>query len=203
MEAKRQLVHLSGLLFVFLAQFTDGAVAAFYFFMIAATFLLYSEHVRREKKRIVGLLDMVEKRFHDFVVRFEREGASRPFLGAFWFYVGCGIAFLLFPLAIASAACAMLAVGDSLSTFFGKKCGRHRLIGSKTLEGSAAFFTGAFLASLLFVGPWLALAGSVGAVLAELAPEAGPLLAARKRGFADDNLLIPVMAGFVMMLFLA
>ena len=200
MEAKRQLVHLSGLLFVALAQFTGGGMAALYFFMIAATFLLYSEHVRRERKRLAGFLETMEKRIRGFITGFERAGAARPFLGAFWFYAGCGIAFLLFPMPAASAACAMLAVGDAASTLLGTRFGRHRAAGSKTIEGSAAFFVCALLVALVFVDVRLALAGSIAATFTELVPEARPLLAVKKKGMLDDNLLIPVISGLVMAL---
>jgi len=200
MESRRQLLHLSGLLFVALAQFTGGLAAAIYFFMIAATFLVYSEYVRREKKRLAGFMDVMEKRIRGFASKFERDMIPRPFLGAFWFYVGCGTAFLIFPLPAASAACAILAVGDALSTLFGSKFGRHVLVGKKTVEGSVAFFAGAVLVSLMFVGAWAALAGSVAATAAELLPDTALLSRAKKMGLLDDNLLIPVVAGLVMVL---
>ena len=200
MEARRQMIHISGLLFILLAQFTGRLAAAALFFMIAATFLIYSEYVRREEKRLAGFLHTVEKNIRSLAIRFERKGLSRPFLGAFWFYAGCGIAFLFYPIPIASAACAMLAVGDSLSTLAGTRFGRHRLIGSKTAEGSIALITGSLLISLLFVGPLTALIGSVAAALAELATEVGPIKSVRDRGFIDDNLVIPIIAGLAMLL---
>ena len=40
MEARRQLIHLSGVLFVLLAQFTGREFAIAYFFIIAGTFLV-------------------------------------------------------------------------------------------------------------------------------------------------------------------
>ncbi|RLI96064.1 MAG: hypothetical protein DRO99_05060, partial [Candidatus Aenigmatarchaeota archaeon] len=121
METRRQLVHFSGLLFVLLAQVVGGVSAGIYFFLIAATFLAYSEYVVRETKRTMGMLESLEKRMRDFVIRFERKDVKRPFSGAIWFYAGCGFTFLLFSLPEASAACAMLAVGDSVSTLVGKR----------------------------------------------------------------------------------
>jgi len=203
MEAKRQLIHLSGLLFVLLAQFTDRLTAAFYFFLIAITFLLYSEHVRKDKRKLVGMLESMEKRIRGFVTSFERQEAPRPFLGAFWFYFGCGAAFLLYSHTIASAACSMLVVGDALSTLIGSRFGRHKLVGMKSYEGSVAFFIGSVLISIAFVNAWLALLGSLAAMISELLPETGFLSNARKKGIIDDNLLIPVIAGFVMVLGMA
>jgi len=194
METRRQLIHISGLLFVLLAQTAGRTATVFYFFTIAATFLLYSEYARREKRRFSGLLGSMEKQFREFITRFERPDSARPFLGAFWFYVGCGLAFLFFPIAIASAGCSMLAVGDAISTLVGKHLGRHMIIGEKTLEGSLSFLVSAFLISLLFVDVRLALVGSLAATAAELIPEVRRLKKIRKMGYLDDNLIIPLLA---------
>lgn len=198
MEIRRQLIHLSGLLFVLLAQFTSGRVASFCFFLIALSFLAYSERLRRERSRLARLVGALEGKVMDFAMGFERRDTARPFLGAFWFYAGCGFAFLLFPMHIASASCAMLAVGDSVSTMVGLKLGRRRIAGKKTLEGSLAFFFSSFLVSLLFVTPYLSLIGAAAATAAELVPETGALSRMRRKGFIDDNLLIPVIAGLFM-----
>lgn len=200
MEAKRQLIHLSGLLFVVLAQITGGLAAAVYFLMIAATFLLYSEHVIRERKRLTGLLDSMERRIRNFAIGFERSESPRPFLGAFWFYVGCGLSFLIFPIPVASAACAMLAVGDSFSTLIGSRCGRNKLLGNKSLEGSSAFLISSALIALIFVDIRLAIMGAIAATVSELIPETIWLRKYKSRGLIDDNLLIPIIAGLVMSL---
>ena len=103
-ELNRKLVHISGLLFVVLAQLTGRWMAAFYFLTIATTLLIYSEHVRREKRRFSRLVERIERDFRKAVLRMERPDAARPFAGAFWLFFGCGIAFALFPLPVASAA---------------------------------------------------------------------------------------------------
>jgi len=103
MELPRQIIHLSGLLFVLLAQFTGRLPAASLFLIIAAAFLAYSEYVRRENSG--GLLDKLEGRIRGLAMRFERPDVSRSFIGAFWFYFGCSSAFFLFPLPVASASC--------------------------------------------------------------------------------------------------
>jgi len=138
-ELPRQLVHLSGLLLVILAQFTGRRAAILYFALIALFFLLYSYYIKRREKKDNGLFNKFESRFRDFAFSFERKDEKYPLIGAFWFYTGCSLALALYPLNIASSSCAMLAVGDSLSTLIGKKFGRHK-IGNKTLEGSIACF---------------------------------------------------------------
>lgn len=189
-ELPRQLVHLSGLLFIVLAQFIEREITITYFFILAMFFLLYSEYVKREEKKLTNILNRIEQRFRDFILKFERkEHLKNPFRGAFWFYLSCALALLLFPFNIASAACCMLAVGDSFSTLFGLKFGRHKIIKKKSFEGSLACFLGSLAVGGFFVPPVLTLVGAVGATLAELSSK------------LNDNLTIPLFSGFLMFLF--
>lgn len=197
-EVSRQLVHVSGLLFILLAQFVGGLLTALYFFMIALSFFIYSEYMRREERRLGNFIRMFESGLRDFVAKLERKNIARPFTGAIWFYLSCGLAFLIFPLPVASAAGAMLAVGDSLSTIIGTRFGKHRILGNKTLEGSLVLVIASFLISLVFVSPYPALFGSITAGIAELIPDVKRLRNLKESGWLDDNLLIPLLAGLVM-----
>ena len=194
-EAMRQLVHMSGLLFILLAQFMDKAMAGLLFTLIALFFLVYSEHVSRCEKNHRTLLSKIECRIRDMAFWLERKDSRKPFTGAFWFYMGIGLAFLLFPLKAASAAGAMLAVSDSLSTIIGVRFGRHNLIGKKTYEGTGAFFISAILVCLLFFSPAISLLAAMVATLAELLPEARLFSHSKLKMAASDNLLIPLMTG--------
>jgi dolichol kinase len=188
-ELTRQLVHLSGLVFVIVAQFTRKELAILYFLMITLFFLAYSLYVRSQEKKLVNFIGRFESKFRDFALRFERKDARNPFMGAMLFYLGCTLTFAFFPLPIASAACAMLAVGDAFSTIIGVKFGKTR-IGKKTLEGAAACFLGSLAAGMFFVNPYLAVAGAFIASAAELNP------------WLDDNVAIPLASGLVMFLML-
>jgi dolichol kinase len=198
-ETNRKLVHISGLLFVVLAQFSGKWIAAFYFMIIAATLLIYSEHIRREHIRFRGFLKRFEEKFRDAVLELERKDVPRPFVGAFWFFFGCGITFVIFPLNIASAACAMLAVGDGLATVVGMNLGRHKVVGKKSWEGSLVMFVFSLIAGMFFISPAVALAGTVAATIFELLPEAKFFHRHRKLGFVDDNWLVPLLAGAAML----
>ena len=190
-------MHLSGIAFVFLARFTGSILTSLYFIMIAVSFLVYSWFVKREEKMLKNFIHRFETRLRNIALGMERNGISRPFIGAFWFYFSCGLTFLIFPLTIASAACAVLTVGDALSTLVGKKYGKHKIIGKKTMEGSLAFFTGSFFISLVFISPCLALIGAGAGALIELIPEISPLKKFSRKGTLDDNLLIPLLTGLV------
>lgn len=184
-EIPRQMVHLSGLVFVILAQFIEREMTIIFFSLIALFFLLYSLYVRTQESKMERFLEKAESKFRGFVFRFERKDVQNPFTGAMFFYIGCTLTFIFFPFAIASAACAMLAVGDSLSTLIGKKFGKHR-IGRKTFEGSAACFFGSLLAGIFFVSPFLSFAGALASSATELFPK------------INDNLTIPIVSGLVM-----
>ena len=177
-ELPRQIVHLSGLVFIIFAQFIGREMTIIYFSFIALFFFLYSLYVRSQESKLFKSLERFETKFRDFVFKFERKDVQNPFTGAMFFYIGCTLTFVLFPFTIASAACAMLAVGDSLST----------LIGRKTLEGSVACFLGSLLAGIFFINPFLSLIGAIASSLTELFPK------------VNDNLTIPVISGLVMFL---
>lgn len=192
-ELRRQLVHFSGLLFIVLAQFVAKPVIIFYFFMASVFFIAYSEYIVREQKRLAGLLERMEARFRDFVRTFERKEVERPFMGAFWFYFAGGVSFLVFSHGIASAAMAAMAVGDALSTLAGKRFGRHRTVGSKTLEGSIACFIGSFIGAFFFLqSVYLVLLAAAVATAVEL------VVGFSRNRYIDDNLLIPVAVGLVL-----
>lgn len=199
-EVLRQLVHLSGLVFISLAWFMDKVLVGILFMLAALFFLLYSEYVSKCGKDHKTMLSRIECKMRDFAFMLERKEARRPFAGAFWFYFGAGLAFLIFPLNTASAAGATLAVSDSLSTIIGRKFGRHRVLGKKTLEGTAAFFLSALFVCLLFFNPATAIAGAAAATIAELLPEWKRISSSKLSGLLDDNLLIPLIAGLAISL---
>lgn len=196
-EINRQLVHISGLVFVFLAQYI-GQLIAVWFFLIAATLFLYSLYIRHEQKHL-RLLERLESKIRDLAVSLERQEVPMPFIGAIWFFFACGLTFLLFPIPIASAATLALVVGDGLATLVGVRLGRHRIVGRKSLEGSAACFLGA-LASVIFVSPLPAVLAAAATVIIELIPELGGLARLKKRGLVDDNWMIPLLVGFLLYL---
>ena len=189
-EILRQIVHLSGLLFVFLAQIFDKWISSAIFFGIFFIFIFYGEYIKIKKQPLLGLRNLA--------FFFERKN-TRPFTGAIFFYLGCGLAFLIFPHNIASVSSAILAVGDSLSTIIGMNFGRHKTIGKKSVEGSLAFFAGSFLISLIFVKWQIGFIGSLIAALVELCIP--PKIGGKTLWLLDDNLLIPIICGIVMFLF--
>lgn len=199
-EFHRQLVHISGILFVALAQFV-GPMISIWFFMIAITLFLYSHLIHKEYKR-ARLIAQLENRIKETVMHFERENVRRPFTGAVWFFFSMGLVFLFFPIHIASAAAICLSIGDGLSTLAGKRLGGRAIAGEKTLSGSIACFIGS-LCSFVFIGPVFATLAAFTATIAELLPATSPLLRIKERGLIDDNFLVPVLTALILLLTLA
>jgi len=193
-EMQRQLVHVAGFLFVVLALFI-GRFVVVYFFLAAAILGMYSIYIKREIQRL-NLLERMERKVRDFILKFEREDVPRPFTGAVWFFFTGGLVFLIFPLTIASAAVLMLAIGDGFSTLIGTHFGRHRITEHKTVEGSLTCFIGS-LSSIFFLPISLALLGSLVATIVEIIPDLKPLRGLKNKGWLDDNFLIPILAGVV------
>lgn len=191
-EYRRQLVHLSGILFVLLVQAVPQPVAVATFAIIALLFFVYAELIAREESRILRLFRFFEPELRKFALTFERRN-SRPFLGATLFYLAAAICFALFPLPVASAAIAILAIGDGVATLVGVRFGIHKIFGRKSVEGSLAFILTAAAAASFFVPPMLALAGALAGALAELALGHPTLQPFQNRGL-DDNLFIPLAA---------
>ncbi len=192
-EHRRQFIHLSGLVFVLAAQILGGLIISLYSFMIAFFFLFYSFYLRYEKKklnRILRKLDELETKLRNFTFHVARtdEVETKFLSGPFWLFLGFGTTFLIFPLHIASAACAILAIGDVFSNLIGSRFGKTRITGNRTAEGSVAFLVTSFVTSLFFVSPIAGLIGAFSGTVAEI------------YGKPNDNLLIPLFSAFFMLL---
>jgi len=113
------------------------------------------------------------------------------FTGASYILTTALMAIIFFPKPIAIAAMMFIIIGDTAAALVGRKYGRHRLKGKKTVEGSAACFITLFLVSFFIPGlPTLvAFTGAVTATVAEAIS-----------GKIDDNLTVPVSSGLVMLL---
>ena len=115
-------------------------------------------------------------------------------LGPVTLGLGALLSMLVFPPKVAAAAIYALAFGDSAACLVGRFLGRFRpaFLAGKSLEGSLACFTAAFIAGFLVFREWkIAAALGFGSMVADALPI---------RDF--DNLLIPLAAGVCAMVFL-
>ena len=133
---------------------------------------------------------------HKLLHFFEREKYLRRFpgRGIFFYLLGSFLVLVLFPFEIAIASIAILAFGDAVTNIIGRNFGNVRILfkPKKSIEGTLAGILAGFFGAMIFTTfhPIALLVASSFAMLAEI-PHLKfwdfPL---------DDNLIIPVVAGF-------
>ena len=188
-ELHRKLFHLiMGVVTVALIYYE--ILSAFAIFLIIIVGILLSFLTKRVRLPIISL----------FVDHFERDTqkSSFPGRGAIFFFVGALLALKLFDKNIALASIMVLTLGDSISHMVGAQYGKMRNIfngdSNKLLEGTLAGTIVGFLGALIFVPVPEAFLGCLAAMIAEV----------MKIDFndktIDDNMIIPLVAGTVMLL---
>lgn len=124
---------------------------------------------------------------------FKSREAARP-VGTTYYLVASFLAFVFFASDVAIAALFFAAVGDAMAALVGERYGRMKL-GTKSLEGTLAFFASALVVGyiLLWAGlhlGWPAVTlGAAAAALVELLPI--PI---------DDNVTVPIVGAIVIAL---
>jgi phytol kinase len=123
------------------------------------------------------------------------------------------LAFLFFDLRlIASIAIVSMAYGDGMGGLIGKRYGKHKIHGPKTLEGTTAVFVATFLATLVVIlfYQWLDTQGLLETNIANFGSDVILISALMVAAFvatvelltpgAYDNLIIPLGTGLLLFL---
>lgn len=128
---------------------------------------------------------------------FERPQHRRSFpgRGSFFMVLGALLAMVLFPKTIALAAIAIMTLGDAVTNIFGRYFGEVKLPYNpkKTVDGALMGVAAAALGAFYFVPLHVAILASFVAMFVET-------LDLKILFQIDDNLIVPVVAGGVMML---
>jgi dolichol kinase len=111
---------------------------------------------------------------------------ARGLASSTWYTLGALVAFSLYSPSIAAGAILLLALADPAAAVVGRLAGR-RPLGKGTLEGTATFWVVGSGVLVPFVGVPHAVFAALVAGVAEILP-----------GLVDDNLVIPVVAGAVL-----
>ncbi len=114
-----------------------------------------------------------------------RKHERRGIGGYVFFALGLFIAISLYEKNVVIAISLITVLADGAAAIVGKRFGRRRLMGKKTLEGTLTLICVAFVVSVWFVGWTVALVGAVTAGSVELMP-------------VNDNLSIPIFSGLAM-----
>ena len=152
-----------------------------------------------------GLASLLSKRvrlpgFSWFLERFEREEMRKTFpgRGLIFFFIGVLLCMQLFSKDIALAAIMILALGDSFSHIIGETLGSMNNFfnwkSRKLFEGTLAGFIFGFLGALIFVPYPEAFLASFAAMVAEVVE------IDLNGKHLDDNLIVPLVAGTVILL---
>ncbi|MCX7656836.1 MAG: phosphatidate cytidylyltransferase [Treponemataceae bacterium] len=188
-EIKTELIRKSIHVTIALAPSLAAIDRSFTMFLLSGGVLLYTylENLRREGVTI--------PLFSAITVQASRKRDEGRFvMGPITLGLGALLALLLYPSPASSVAIYSLAFGDGFASLVGKVAGRYRPIWlmGKSLEGSFACFVAVLMVSYR-VTQRLTLSLTVAVVSTFI--EALPL--------ADfDNILIPVAAGFTVMILL-
>jgi len=131
--------------------------------------------------------------FRHFFGELLRNHEEVSLLGSTYLLIAMLLTLHLFEKPVAFLALGFLILGDTVAAIVGKWIGKVRLLGGKTLEGSAACLLVCFGLTFFMPDiPWyVRLVGALTATVFELLPI--PL---------DDNFRIPLSAGFAMELLL-
>ena len=174
-EILRKSVHLTSVLIVLIYAYTDKQ-AVLTFLITYLIIILVIEHFRLEHGMKVPL-------FHFLF----REKEKSQLAGHVFFTIGAIISISVFSETIAYAAILMTTFGDMSAALIGKAFGKMRIYNGKSIEGCAAEFVVDFFIGYAFLGNWF-----VAFIMALVATVVETVV-----GEIDDNLAIPVFAGFV------
>ncbi len=184
-ELARKAIHYTASLipilyyFVFNRTITLSVLGACSFIFIVAELL---------RMRYPRLYRLYLKIFGFMIRHHERR---TKFTGATFVFLGSFLTVFLFPKEVAVISLLFLTIGDPTACLIGLACGKHKLIREKTLEGSLAFVIAGLLATLWIptVPFTIKIVGVILAGLIELIPWR-----------IDDNLMIPLLSGTIMMI---
>jgi HAD superfamily phosphoserine phosphatase-like hydrolase len=180
----REIIHISSFFTSFVCIYLTGNILASSLILVVALFYVLSEvsRVSGTSLPILSSITMYAANKTEFY-----ELATAPI----YFALGIAISLLIFPEPISYVAITTLTLGDGFAHVFGMKFGRTRIPFNKgkNLEGTLFGFFFAFLGSLIFVDPILALISATFAMILEALPL--PI---------NDNITIPLGVGLLLVL---
>jgi HAD superfamily phosphoserine phosphatase-like hydrolase len=184
-EAIREAIHGSGLFITLAAMRFGNYQVAFLLFLMALVYMA-SELARLERKSI-PVISSITLKAATSSERYEFTTAPISFA------LGIMLSLLLFPTPVNYASIAIISLGDSAASVFGKLFGKTSIPFNKgkNLEGSFAGFAFAFLGASFFLSPLQAFIGAFVGMLVESLPLP-----------VNDNLSTPLVTGALLTLIL-
>ncbi len=191
-ELARKFVHIFSILILLVyflaADYFNSRIALFILVLILIVFIEF-EYVRIEVGRKIPILSNIWK--------YVRRGKEKDKLGGdVFFLVGAILVLAIFDVRIAMAAILMTTFGDLAAALVGLKFGRHWFMKERAWEGTLAELVVNVLigVGVLFWGGWNFYVWQIWVVVLVMALTATVVETLIYK--MDDNLLIPVFAGF-------
>lgn len=181
-ELLRKTTHLAGLIFPILYVFVDKSFMQ----IIVGSLALFAVCVEIAKWLFPRFREMFFLYLQTLLRSHEKKGAIT---GATYYLIGLFLCIVIFQKSVAIACILFIILGDTAAALVGKRWGRIKLIGNKSLEGSAACFAVCILITLFLINPIVGITGAFFATLTELLPLR-----------IDDNLTVPLVSGAIMQL---
>ncbi len=153
----------------------------------------------------LDILRLKNKTFNDYILKFfgmfMRESERTSASGTTFLLLGAFVTIYVFDPEIAKLSLFFLATADPLASFFGVKYGKDKILGEKSLQGSAAaFLVCMFISALYFYSKNIMVERiMIVSILAGLIGAASELISVGK---LDDNLTLPILSSaFLFVLF--
>jgi dolichol kinase len=142
-EAARKTIHLTGLAVPAIYLYTPRPVAI----VILAALTATSIAIDSARHRHDGTASIFNGLFDRILRVHERDRVAANWNAVSWFFIAATVSAAVFPKYITIASITMSLPADAASALIGIVFGKHR-VGTKSLEGSAAFFVVALLAGV-------------------------------------------------------
>ena len=194
-ELLRKGIHLISLSIPILYIFLDRNTALWVLIPLTFIFILFDVW-----SRFNPYLKMLVHKLFGKLLRPHEVGEKFVLNGASWVLISAVICVALFPKILTVVSFSILIISDLFAALVGKKFGKHKLVKNKSWEGTSAFILTAIIViniyGFIYAAPMIFFFGGIAAAVISAFFEAfSPLL------YVDDNLSIPISAGFVLWAF--
>lgn len=187
-EILRKLIHLTSLLIPIIYWFIPKNIALA--ILVPMTIITVFFDVARFY--IPAIRKLVNYLFGFMLREHEKNLTKRNLNGASYVLLSAVLCIIIFPKIIFVTAFSILIISDTSAALFGRKFGKTKFM-MKSLEGSLAFFVSSIFVVLLAPKVQYSIKeyiiGIIAGFLAMIAENIS-------YGWADDNFLIPLTAGF-------
>ncbi|MDV0445845.1 hypothetical protein MmiAt1_14450 [Methanimicrococcus sp. At1] len=195
-ELARKFLHMCSFIIVIFIYFADKKTACIVIGALFALLFIGNTILLSSGFRVVN---DIKVKYFSFLLR---DDEKYGYISSNWFLLGCFFSVLLFPKYIAMLGITVLIFGDAFAALIGMRFGKHKFKNGKSLEGTLGFI----FVSYLFLAGFAFFLPDIGSAFIAAALISIPFVAVAeiysKQIKIDDNLVIPLVFGALMLLFM-